>query len=269
LLVCNQVLNKEDKRKITTQAKEVQEQLKDNRPNLKNFESANNLFPKSAIAYKVNFQDNKKKNTILLFGDSSSLSSFYGISKLSVDERLNFNILNLSFDGMAFSEYRKNFIFEPVNIKNRKKFIDYVGKQIFSKVFLITSSSPSKNTKYMDFLNEITAELKKQTPNLEIYHVLAPPKYLMKASSVIARPFQINKPKDYILKNDYEKQTNKEVLKSALKNVTFIDSTDFWCPDDKCHILRDGLPLTFDDYHLSKFGSELQAKEVLLPYLMK
>jgi hypothetical protein len=65
-----------------------------------------------------------------------------------------------------------------------------------------------------------------------------------------------------------ERQKDYLRLLYDITGATVVYSLDVFCPRDECLMFDErGLPLYYDDDHLSNAGSDFQAERLLAPYL--
>lgn len=104
---------------------------------------------------------------------------------------------------------------------------------------------------------------------------------------VAENPELLADPRDYInrnttvaqLKNNFLHVPKSDVLSrqqayldilANIKDATVIPTIDAFCPTEQCTVFSaDGLPLYYDDDHLSVAGSIFQAEQILRPYLLR
>lgn len=119
----------------------------------------------------------------------------------------------------------------------------------------------SELQKFVDILNEY---------GKRIYIVSEVPELPDSPRNYTSRPL-LTKHKEFpvVYKKDVLKR-QKEYLEGLkrIKNATVIYTIDSFCRDETCFVYRDGLPTRLDDDHLSYFGSEILANEVLSSYLL-
>jgi hypothetical protein len=107
---------------------------------------------------------------------------------------------------------------------------------------------------------------------LEVFIVAENPELPASPRDYIHRLFKFNQTKfpDVHKADVIKRQENYLQLLSEINNATIIYTIEKMCPEDKCLVFtEDGLPMYYDDDHLSFAGSEFQAERILKPYLTR
>jgi hypothetical protein len=87
----------------------------------------------------------------------------------------------------------------------------------------------------------------------------------------VHRPFKLKTSKfpEVYVSNVKKIQAPYLNILSEIRNATIIDTIGPMCPDGNCMVFtKDGLPMYWDNNHLSYAGSEFQAEYILKPYLI-
>lgn len=103
-----------------------------------------------------------------------------------------------------------------------------------------------------------------------VYYVAENPELDHLAESCVVRPLRF-KVKDCRPLADTVRARHASYLEAVrgLERVTLVESFDKFCPQEKCVVFNDGVLLYADADHLSVAGSRFQAKEVLIPSLLR
>ena len=112
---------------------------------------------------------------------------------------------------------------------------------------------------------------KLRTYGKEIFIIAENPELTDLPRNFITRPLPFTSAKKFpeMEKADVIKRQEKYLqLLSEIREATVIDTIEPFCPGGTCLVFtEDGLPLYYDDDHLSFVGSEFQAEHILKPYL--
>jgi hypothetical protein len=103
----------------------------------------------------------------------------------------------------------------------------------------------------------------------EVFVVTENPVLPFRPADYIGRLFRTLAPIPPLMKSS-ESVWQKEYLRDMeqITNATVIKTIDLFCPEDECMVFnRDGIPLYYDNDHLSEAGSNFQAENLLKPYL--
>jgi peptidoglycan/LPS O-acetylase OafA/YrhL len=225
--------------------------------------------------------------TVAVIGDSHAHSAYRGIAKLG--RELGYNTVLLGrlipageiLHEIGPQHYEKlleeiAFSFDVLNEKKdiRKVFIFTRGpiyitglEQYDLGEFLPmgVGCEPFKKSlqQYVDTLRGY---------GLEVFIVAENPELPAQPRDYIHRPFKIAPTKlpDVHKADVVQRQENYLQLLAEIRDATIIYTIEKMCPEDKCLVFtEDGLPLYYDDDHLSFAGSEFQAERILKPYLIK
>ena len=102
----------------------------------------------------------------------------------------------------------------------------------------------------------------------EVYIIAENPQLPAEPRSYISRLFAHRKFPDVRLGDVMKRQEKYLRILSEITNATTIGVAGTMCPNGKClAFTEDGLPMYWDDNHLSYIGSEFQAERILNPYL--
>jgi len=226
--------------------------------------------------------------TVAIIGDSHATSAYEGIAKLGREIGYNTVLLGWIIPAGQIWNWNQDDVKNiPVvlDVLKRKKDIRKVfictrgmlyitGVRVFLEKIPLIEMEKEKNhsvgyapfkkslQSYVDILREY---------GKEVFIISENPELTDTPRNYIDRPFNLAK-KGKILdvcKVDVIKRQEKYLqLLSEIRNATIIDTIGPFCPDGKCLVFtEDGLPMYFDDDHLSPIGSDFQAERILRPYL--
>jgi hypothetical protein len=205
---------------------------------------------------KTNFE-----KTIAIVGDSHAMSAYYGFEKLSNDYRFNTILLSwyVPSGELISRKLAKNFpaIFEILLQHN-----DIVTIILFLRGDMYFSSIP-----FSDYKNSLQKFVDLMISHgKDIYIANINPDFPFVLNSYLSRPFvNVNPKNPIVLKNDIiNKHKIYDTLLSEIKGAKLLDVRSILCPTETCIMFSDtGLPLYLDGDHLSRFGSEYQAKKII------
>lgn len=232
------------------------------------------------------YTDARARETVAIVGDSHASSAYVGVARLGTRESFNSVLLGWWIPGGAIwrpDDFRKysGVIF---NILQRKKEI--------RKVFLVTrgmiyitsvdnagdragvprQEPPVGEDNYKKSLQEFIDMLR--AVGKEVFVVAENPELLADPRDYINRNTTVAQLKNNFLhvpKSDVlsRQQAYLDIL-ANIKDATVIPTIDAFCPTEQCTVFSaDGLPLYYDDDHLSVAGSIFQAEQILRPYLLR
>lgn len=102
-----------------------------------------------------------------------------------------------------------------------------------------------------------------------VYYVLENPEMGFDVSVCVARPFRDAQANCSIgTREVLKRQSEYRSAVSAIPGIKVIDTLSAFCKGDSCSPVRNGVLLYADNNHLSVSGSQLQADEILKPYLL-
>lgn len=230
------------------------------------------------------YTDAGATRTIAIVGDSHAQSAYAGIAKLGKEEGFNTLLLG-RFPGRKkiYSDTRD----QPAKI------LDILGRRKeIRDVFIIVrgASYDSGATRYRkgdgvkmgitgEEAGELTAFVKKlaalgKNPivvednpylDIDVRHALSP----VMAGRPIKPHYRQTSKSDVLAREKVFLDTLDKL--AGLPGVTVLRGTlDAFCPGENCPVFsEDGLPLYFDDDHLSFIGSDKLAREIIAPYLAR
>jgi hypothetical protein len=264
----------------------IMEQLKNDNPATDEAGLAYAGIAKGMLPY-CRYTDAKSGETVAIIGDSHAHSAYWGIAELGLEFGYNTVLLGNYIPGVELlktfpeSETLSERIAITFEVLNKKSDI--------RKVFIITRGLIYITGQHQDDFGAWRAdglsvgnEMFKQSLQqyvdtlrgygLEVFIVAENPELPAQPRDYIHRPFKFAQTKFPNLdKADVVKrQENYLQLLSEINNATIIHTIEQMCPDDKCLVFtEDGLPMYYDDDHLSFAGSEFQAEHILKPYLTR
>ena len=208
-----------------------------------------------------------EKPSLLLLGDSISNQLYAGLTQNS--NFAKYTILSIGTCDVAEvdpSQLTKNYTTSPCSgdrTLHQQQFInDIIEKNSDSLKYVILGvSMPSMllDPKYI-------ARLKNRVDFIEKNHIkvmifIRPIGFKDNIQSCFARPFKLVPPKkcetslaQRIEVANYYKPLREYFAKSN-PDVLFFNQNDIFCNNEKCSMVRDGMPLMRDDVHMSEFAS--------------
>lgn len=124
--------------------------------------------------------------------------------------------------------------------------------------------------KFKPFLQNIVDEM--NSAGKQVYIVSENPVFPWQPRDFIHRPFSFNSQETHsvLLKDDvYKHQKEYLDMLAEIKGAEIINGMDALCPNGECPMFDiNGMPLYFDDDHLSVYGSHYLVKNLLEPYLI-
>lgn len=231
------------------------------------------------------YDNNNQPRTIAIIGDSHAGSAFHGVAMIGREYGFNTLMLGqfLPAGEVIDSDYAKQ----------TKLILDIIADSPdIEKVFIFTRgmiyftqqhNPGERKDKNKNVTKAITPELFKNDLQMlvnklnnmgkKVYIVGENPELNIDIRDIFQRGLN-----DVKIKADYPPTTLAETINrqapylallKSIKGATFIDTVNPFCSTGICSILnKDGIPLYFDDDHLSEAGSEFQAREILKPYLL-
>ncbi len=227
--------------------------------------------------------------TVAVVGDSHAGSAYPGIAALGKAYGYNTVLLGRYHPGLE--KWDPNLKHQPDRIL---KFLS--SKQDISKVIIVTRGilylqgihnqgerrdakdrrhSASGKEKCKADLQNFVGQLQKMKKEVAI--VAENPELNVDARELFSRGLT-----HFTIKSEYPRTLKTETLERQkpyldilnefrkLPGVTVLDAIDAFCPREECLVLNDeGLPLYYDDDHLSEIGSAFQAQKILRPWLMR
>lgn len=228
------------------------------------------------------------QETVAIIGDShAAWGTWYGVANLG--KELHFNTVLLGWiipggerwhsDPKTINQMPKvmQILKEKKDIK--KVFICARGMLYISGIHNYNGNVPPDVAQYhlshnvgldkyksslQDYINELTKGGKK------VYVIAEQPELPDNPRNYVVRPL-MPLPKEFpaVYKKDIlERQKPYLEMLSEISNATIIHTIEKFCPKDTCIVYNnEGLPLYYDDDHLSFLGGDFLAQEVLRPYL--
>lgn len=210
--------------------------------------------------------------TVAVIGDSHAQFAYPGIA--TINKELGINTF-FTFYSFADKEKEKEM---TMKLLTDKKDITHIF--IFNRGTLYLTENEIEEhqnaktsllEKYEFFLQTTINTLRRA--GKQVYLVCETPILPNDIRKYITRPLTLS------LGNQPQRLTKNAVLTHQsdyldiiehLTGATVIHSLDIFCPKDECKVFsRDGLPLYYDDDHLSSEGSQYQASYLLEPFLRK
>lgn len=226
--------------------------------------------------------------TVALFGDSHAHAAYYGFQEQM--KNLNTNVVllgnttcppfigaEIGFTDLEKSLYCKERIEQALDIiksKNDIKEVYYfsrgpiyiIGKSFGDLEKILQPPHPISPDIFFSSLQQSINLLNES--GKKVYYVTENPELEFSPVKCIPRAIHITETNCMLEKKrvmDRQYKYLKELEK--LKNVQVINTTDIFCPDDQCQILKDGTLLYSDFDHLSLAGSKLQAFEIISKHI--
>jgi peptidoglycan/LPS O-acetylase OafA/YrhL len=207
--------------------------------------------------------------TIAIIGDSHSIHAYYGLEK---------EIIKHGFNSILLASYIPAIEFMYPTMAGNIPLIDNFllqHKDIITIIIFLRGDLHLKTSKDIlgldpipisDFkasLQEFVDLMSINGKNVYIANINPDLPFLSR--NYISRPLVgINQKPPIVYKDDIiNRHKIYDDLISAIKGAKILDIRNIFCPTDKCILFSDtGLPLYVDSDHLSKFGSEYQAKMI-------
>jgi peptidoglycan/LPS O-acetylase OafA/YrhL len=228
------------------------------------------------ISFKTSSYCTKNANaTVLITGDSHAPQLYYGLKRLD-------QLKNGKVDVLA--AITCNPVMNFYNDDNCNKLLDNILKRVESKdnklkyviiasyyrVYegLIEKNKVKYLTGYTSLFNELLKNKVKPIFYIDNYAFTKDPMNCVKSDLILRRRFAnipslCSGPKsnDILGHSDYDKFVTK--LKALNPSVTFFDSRQTLCPNGKCKMFEGKKLLYSDINHVSIFGSELIANDLI------
>jgi len=233
---------------------------------------------RSGDTFYCRYTDVNAEETVAVIGDSFSLAAYWGIAKLG--RTLGWNTVLLGWFAPAAETLPQTFV--KNNQENVRIFFDVMRvKKDITKVFIFFRGEGrirelvkhhgiqgydlfKKSLQvYVDRLREY---------GKDVFVVATNPILPVRPGAYVIRPFAPHKQKfPSVPKVDQLKLLEDfHRILTEIKNATIIDTLGPLCPDGNClGFTADGLPMYWDNRHLSYAGSEFQAEHILRPYLVR
>jgi peptidoglycan/LPS O-acetylase OafA/YrhL len=227
------------------------------------------------------------KTTVAVIGDSHSNSAYPGIADLG--KQLGFNTVLLGWiipggdirhpDAAKNIPIVMNILLQKYDIK--KVFFVTHGRIYMTGIHNFTGNLSSYEIEY-EAKHKIAPDIfRSSMQNIvdaltnggkEVYIIAENPELPATPQDYAARPFRPAKENGafpVVLKRDVlEQQKDYLRLLSEIRGARIVETVDAFCPGERCGVFTpDGLPLYYDDDHLSHAGSAFQAQRILKPYL--
>jgi peptidoglycan/LPS O-acetylase OafA/YrhL len=225
------------------------------------------------------YEDVGAGETVALIGDSHAASASWGLAKLG--RELGYNTVLLGWivpAGEIWSEENSKNI--PVVLEVLKRNND------IKKVFICTRGilymtgihnypagevvEPRRVPGYAAFKKSLQSYVDTlREYGKEVFIISENPELPDSPRDYLPRPFVPAKEFPVVPKVEVmERQGAYLKLLSEISGATIIDTIGPFCPGGECLVFTtDGLPLYYDDDHLSPAGSEFQAEHILRPHL--
>lgn len=233
------------------------------------------------------YTDSGSKTTVAVIGDSHSESSYWGIAELG--KELSYNTVLLGWIVPAGE------IWSP----NASKNIEVVFKILESKTDITKVFLSTRGIIHITGIHNYTGNLQpnaaddtlKRRIDIDVYkkslqdyidrlnnmgkqtYIIAEnPELPADPRDYVARPLRPTKNKgkfpDTFKSEVLARQEPYLKLLDEIRGATIIQTIPTFCPTEKCLSFNaDGIPLYYDDDHLSIVGSLFQAEHILMPYL--
>jgi hypothetical protein len=232
------------------------------------------------------YTDAGADETVALIGDSHALSAYWGVAKLG--REVGYNTVLLGWVIPAGEMWNAKLaaqapaIFEVLKKKSdiRKVFICTRGMLYITGTRLIAGeASPAdlenadrRPTGYEPFKHSLQSYIDTlREYGKEVFIISEVPELPGNPRDYIGRPLRPAKkggiPEAHRA-DVLQRQAPYLQLLSEIRDATVIDTIGPMCPGGTCLVFTEnGLPLYYDDHHLTPIGSEFQAERSLRPYL--
>jgi len=218
--------------------------------------------------------------TVAIIGDSHARSAYWGIAKLGRESGYNTVLLGWIIPGgEVWSKENKNssIVFDILKKKTdiKKVFFCTRGMYYMTSLHVYPGDAPAEKdrlVKYDLYKQSLQSYVDKlRTYGKEVFIIAENPELPDLPRNFITRPLPFISAQKFpeVDQADVIKRQEKylEIL-SEIRGATIIDTIRPFCPGGPCLVFtEDGLPLYYDDDHLSFVGSEFQAEHILKPYL--
>lgn len=226
------------------------------------------------------YNDIGQRKTIAIYGDSHANAAYSGIAELGKElakSGKGFNTLLLGVPGKGV-----------INKQSFNTFLDIISKHPeIKQVFLINRGTalmkalndPSKNDGVGMFRDSYKEKIGKLLQiGKEVIIVAENPELNHDIRSAIKRGVSgitINRDLLNLMKKDEVVEKEKSYLEiinelEKIPGVNVLESYDAFCPVEECLAFDDmGIPLYFDNHHLSRAGSTFQAQKIIKPWFLK
>lgn len=240
------------------------------------------LLEKNSFCLANNDFNKNNKKSFLVWGDSHAEASFTLFENLAIKEKAQFffagytgcpPIMNLNLD---YNSY----------VLDCRRFNDLVIKNIkrsgIQNVFLIArwqeyeKLSKGLYKPFLDKTIQILVEL-----NIKVWIIKQAPEYKENIKKIILNNFRTSHrftDAEKTLINQFGISRKEQELAQKdiniffnrhLKNISFIDLNEFFCPKDQCFILKDGNLLYRDDNHISNRAANMFSTDLLKDIQLK
>jgi hypothetical protein len=233
----------------------------------------------SEIFRYCRYNDVGSNETIAIIGDSHAAAAYPGLSK--VVEGLGKNTVLMGGGDLHNNRWKiSKDILKSIVLKKDIKTVFFSTRGVYH----INGTEPygySKNPNEMSNHEELSAydsffQNTQDSINAlastgkKVYYITENPELNKNPKSCLTRVgfLKLDASKCQPLKQDVlSRQYEYAKRVKKLSNVDVIDVIDIFCPEDRCQVLKDEQLLYSDDDHLSIYGSEFQAKNLLNRYL--
>lgn len=238
---------------------------------------------KDTLTY-CRYTDAGADTTVAVVGDSHAQSAYHGIAQLG--RKVGYNTLLLGWwipggevwsPGLARKEMRP--LLEILKKKKdiRKVFICTRGMCYITATHNagdrdgVFQSPPVGEELFRKSLQKFVAML--HASGKEVFIIAENPELPADIRDYINRNSKVMQGKnsfpDLYKADVIHRQQLYLAILSGIKDATIVGTIEGFCPTDKCTAFSDdGLPLYYDDDHLSFAGSVFQADHILRPYLV-
>jgi peptidoglycan/LPS O-acetylase OafA/YrhL len=238
---------------------------------------------KGQLSY-CKFEDAGADETVAIIGDSHAASAYWGIAKLGRESGHNTVLLGWIIPaGEVWNKNNKNIsiIFDILKKKTdiTKVFICVRGMYYMTGLNVYPGDNPAAIDKnrlieYDQYKRSLQSYIDTlRACRKDVFIISENPELPDLPRNYIARPLPFIPAKKFpALEQADVIKRQKEYLEllSEIRGATIIDTIKTFCPGEACLVFtEDGLPLYFDDDHLSPVGSDFQAEHILTPYLTK
>jgi peptidoglycan/LPS O-acetylase OafA/YrhL len=226
------------------------------------------------------YADAASEVTTAVAGDSHAMSAYPGIVKLNAAAGRNTVLLGRFVPGESRENLRQMGE-KALEIMVRRRditkiFLFFRGPLYMTGVHLYTANLNPNDVVYRPVTTPEAFEKDLQdavdrlnAAGKQVFIVSENPELTTSPRDHIARPLRHAapappQPKAVMI----ERQKDYMGLLYDITGATVVYSLDVFCPRDECLMFDErGLPLYYDDDHLSNAGSDFQAKRLLSPYL--
>jgi peptidoglycan/LPS O-acetylase OafA/YrhL len=224
------------------------------------------------------YADAGSEVTVAVAGDSHAMSAYPGIVTLNEKAGRNTVLLGRFVPGES-RENLKEMGERAIELMTRRRditkvFLFFRGPVYMTGRHLYTANLNPNDVPHITPPEAFAGGLQDAVNRLhaagkQVFIVSENPELTTSPREHIARPFRSAAPVPPQPKADMIKRQKEYMqLLHGITGATVVYSLDVFCPRDDCLVFDErGLPLYYDDDHLSGAGSDFQAERLLAPYL--